>query len=93
ACTALLALSPSSHGARGLLARMYLNTGRFAEAADVYRRLTELLEEPRSAYWDHMTAASAAQDWDAVRASAQAIGMELSSTSGVVEETWGWVII
>ncbi|MEC3888831.1 bacterial transcriptional activator domain-containing protein [Xanthomonas campestris] len=93
ACTALLALSPSSHGARGLLARMYLNTGRFAEAADVYRQLIELLEEPRSAYWDHMTAASAAQDWDAVRASAQAIGMELSSTSGVVEETWGWVII
>ncbi|MCP3040289.1 hypothetical protein K6X12_14505 [Xanthomonas euvesicatoria pv. allii] len=93
ACTALLELSPGSHGARGLLARMYLDTGRFAEAAAVYRQLTELLEEPRSAHWDHMTAASAAQDWDAVRASAQAIGMELSSTGGVVEETWGWVII
>ncbi|MCE4370975.1 hypothetical protein [Xanthomonas hortorum] len=93
ACTALLELSPGSHGARGLLGRMYLNTGRFAEAAEVYRQLTELMEEPRSAHWDHMTAASAAQQWDAVRASALAIGMELSSTSGVVEENWGWVIV
>ncbi|CAD7720125.1 hypothetical protein LMG31884_31380 [Xanthomonas hydrangeae] len=93
ACTALLDLSPSSHGARGLLGRMYLNTGRFAEAAEVYRQLTELMEEPRSAHWDHMTAASAAQQWEAVRASALAIGMELSSTSGVVEENWGWVIV
>lgn len=40
-----------------------------------------------------MTAASAAQQWEAVRASALAIGMELSSTSGVVEENWGWVIV
>lgn len=47
------------------------------------------MEEPRSAHWDHMTAASAAQQWDAVRASALALGMELSGTSGVVEETWG----
>ncbi|MBB5736918.1 tetratricopeptide (TPR) repeat protein [Xanthomonas arboricola] len=93
ACTALLALSPGSHGARGLLGRMYLNTGRFAEATEVYRQLTELMEEPRSAHWDHMTSASAAQQWDAVRASALALGMELSSTSGVVEETWGWVIV
>ncbi|CAH2707558.1 hypothetical protein NCPPB1935_07265 [Xanthomonas campestris pv. nigromaculans] len=93
ACTALLELSPGSHGARGLLGRMYLNTGRFAEAAEVYRQLTELMEEPRSAHWDHMTAASAAQQWEAVRASALAIGMELSSTSGVVEENWGWVIV
>ncbi|MER3052681.1 hypothetical protein ABS769_02140 [Xanthomonas hortorum] len=93
ACTALLELSPGSHGARGLLGRMYLNTGRFAEAAEVYRQLTELMEEPRSAHWDHMTAASAAQQWEAVRASALAIGMELSNTSGVVEESWGWVIV
>ncbi|MBB4132306.1 hypothetical protein [Xanthomonas sp. 3075] len=93
ACVALLELSPGSHGARGLLARMYLNTGRFAEAAAVQQQLIASMEEPRAAYWDHMTAASAAQDWDAVRASAQAIGMELSSTSGVVEENWGWVIV
>ena len=40
-----------------------------------------------------MSAASAARDWDAVRRSAAALGMELSSHEGVVEEPWGWVII
>ncbi|MCD0246922.1 hypothetical protein JWH04_17700 [Xanthomonas melonis] len=93
ACTALLERSPDSHGARGLLARMYLETGRFADAAAAYRQLTVLMDEPRSAHWDHLTAASAAQDWPAVRASAQALGMQLSSSEGVVEEDWGWVIV
>ncbi|MBE5268992.1 tetratricopeptide repeat protein [Stenotrophomonas sp. B2] len=93
AATALLELSPGSHGARGTLARMYMETGRFSDAQACYAQLIELLEEPNAAHWDHMSAASAAHDWDAVRRSATAIGMELSSTEGVVEEPWGWVII
>ncbi|NYF35841.1 hypothetical protein [Stenotrophomonas sp. JAI102] len=93
AVTALLALSPGSHGARGMLASSYLVAKRFEEAAQHYRHLTEVLEEPRSAHWDHMTAASAARDWPAVRHSAAAIGMELESTDGPVEENFGWVII
>ncbi|MBH1591169.1 hypothetical protein I5U77_01690 [Stenotrophomonas maltophilia] len=93
AATALLELSPGSHGARGTLARMYMETGRFSDAQACYAQLIELLEEPNAAHWDHMSAASAAHDWDAVRGSAAAIGMELSSTEGVVEEPWGWVII
>ncbi|MBW8777173.1 MAG: tetratricopeptide repeat protein, partial [Stenotrophomonas sp.] len=93
AAQALLAASPGSHGARGTLARMYMETGRFSEAQACYAQLVELLEEPSAAHWDHMSAASAARDWDAVRRSAAAIGMELSSQDGVVEEPWGWVII
>ncbi|WP_372372352.1 hypothetical protein ACCQ13_05145 [Xanthomonas sp. NCPPB 1638] len=93
ACMDLLQQSPGSHGARGLLARMYLETGRFADAAAVYWQLTRLMDEPRSAHWDHMTAASAAQDWAAVRASAQAVGLDLCSAEGVVEEALGWVIV
>ncbi len=93
AAQALLAASPGSHGARGTLARMYMETGRFSEAQACYAQLVELLEEPNAAHWDHMSAASAARDWDAVRRSAAAIGMELSSQDGVVEEPWGWVII
>jgi len=93
AAQALLAASPGSHGARGTLARMYMETGRFSEAQACYAQLVELLEEPNAAHWDHMSAASAARDWDAVRRSAAAIGMELSSQEGVVEEPWGWVII
>ena len=93
AAQALLALSPGSHGARGTLANMYMETGRFSEAQACYAQMVEMLEEPNAAHWDHMSAASAARDWDAVRRSAAAIGMELSSTEGVVEEPWGWVII
>jgi tetratricopeptide (TPR) repeat protein len=93
AARSLLELSPGSHGARGTLARMYMETGRFSEAQACYAQLVELLEEPNAAHWDHMSAASAARDWDAVRRSAAAIGMELSSQDGVVEEPWGWVII
>lgn len=93
AAKALLELSPGSHGARGTLARMYMETGRFSDAQACYAQLIELLEEPNAAHWDHMSAASAAHDWEAVRRSAAAIGMELSSTEGVVEEPWGWVII
>lgn len=93
AARSLLELSPGSHGARGTLARMYMETGRFSEAQACYAQLVELLEEPNAAHWDHMSAASAARDWDAVRRSAKAIGMELSSQEGVVEEPWGWVII
>ena len=93
AAQALLALSPGSHGARGTLARMYMETGRFSDAQACYAQLVETLEDPNAAHWDHMSAASAARDWDAVRRSAAAIGMELSSQDGVVEEPWGWVII
>jgi len=93
AARSLLELSPGSHGARGTLARMYMETGRFSEAQACYAQLVELLEDPNAAHWDHMSAASAARDWDAVRRSAKAIGMELSSQEGVVEEPWGWVII
>lgn len=93
AARSLLELSPGSHGARGTLARMYMETGRFSEAQACYAQLVELLDEPNAAHWDHMSAASAARDWDAVRRSAAAIGMELSSQDGVVEEPWGWVII
>lgn len=93
ACTALLALSPGSHGARGLLATALMTQQRFDEAKQHYRHLTETLEEPRSVHWDHMTAASAARDWDAVRHSAAAIGMTLSNDTGPVEENSGWVII
>lgn len=93
ACSALLAASPGSHGARNLLAMALMAMHRFQDAATQYRHLTEVLEEPRSAHWDHMTAASAARDWEAVRASAAAIGMQLESTQGPVEEDFGWVII
>lgn len=93
ACSALLALSPGSHGARNLLAMALMAMQRFPDAAAQYRHLTEVLEEPRSAHWDHMTAASAARDWAAVRTSAAAVGMELDSTEGPVEENFGWVII
>ena len=92
AARSLLELSPGSHGARGTLARMYMETGRFSEAQACYAQLVELLDEPNAAHWDHMSAASAARDWTRGR-SAAAIGMELSSQEGVVEEPWGWVII
>lgn len=72
---------------------MYMETGRFSEAQACYAQLVEMLDEPNAAHWDHMSAASAARDWDAVRRSAAALGMELSSHEGVVEEPWGWVII
>lgn len=93
AVTALLALSPGSHGARGMLAAGYMSAKRFGDAQQQYRHLTEVLEEPRSAHWDHMTAASAARDWAAVRHSAAAIDMQLESVDGPVEENFGWVII
>lgn len=93
ACTALLALSPDAQEARSLLAGALMSMGRFQDAAAHYRLLTEATDAPRSAYWDHMTAASAARDWDAVRASAAALGMALEGSEGVVEEAWGTVII
>lgn len=93
AAQALLAASPASHGARSTLARMYMETGRFSEAQACYAELAERLEDPGAAHWDHMSAASAARDWDAVRRSAAAIGLQLSSQDGVVEEPWGWMII
>lgn len=93
ACTALLALSPGSHGARGMLAKSFMTTQRFSDAAQQYRHLADTLDEPRSAHWDHMTAASAAGDWAAVRHSAAANGIELEAGEGPVEGDYGWVII
>ena len=93
ACNALLELSPDSHGARSLLAQRLLQAGRFEESVAAYRVLTERMEEPRSAHWDLMTAASAAGDWASVRASAKAIGMQLGEGEGPIEEDFGWVII
>ncbi len=91
AARSLLELSPGSHGAR--------HAGAYVHGNRPFQRRPSLLctaggaaGEPNAAHWDHMSAASAARDWDAVRRSA-ALGMELSSQQGVVEEPWGWVII
>jgi hypothetical protein len=69
----------------------------FAEAAATYQRLAGLLENPRAALWDHMTCATAAGDWQAVRASAKKLEIELDSNTGSdsdpIEEDWGWIII
>ncbi|WP_263144098.1 hypothetical protein [Pseudomonas sp. RIT-PI-AD] len=91
----VLAVKPELSDAHFLLAHALMRQARFAEAADCYLHLSHSDHEDtaRSALWDYMTAASAAENWDAVRQGAQRIGMTLSSDSGPVEEEWGWVII
>ncbi|MEL6078961.1 tetratricopeptide repeat protein, partial [Stenotrophomonas maltophilia] len=45
AARSLMELSPGSHGARGTLARMYMENGRFRESQACYAQLVELLED------------------------------------------------
>ena len=46
AARSLLELSPGSHGARGTLARMYMETGRFSEAQACYAQLVDCWTSP-----------------------------------------------
>ncbi|KAF1054294.1 MAG: hypothetical protein GAK43_00960 [Stenotrophomonas maltophilia] len=80
-------------GARHLLALALRQLERFDEAAAQYLALSELDDAPDSVLWDHMTAATAAGDWAAVRAGAKRLEIELSGSEGPVEESWGWVIL
>lgn len=92
-CQPILASDPSRQNTRRLQAYALCRLQRFAEAAECYLTLAEQLDDPRPALWDHMTAASAAGDWPAVRESALRMDMQLSSTAGPIEEDWGWVVI
>jgi hypothetical protein len=78
-----------------LLATGQRQQKHFAEAAATYQHLAGLQENPRSALWDHMTCATAAGDWDAVRASVKQLGIELENDtgSGPIDDDYGWIII
>jgi tetratricopeptide (TPR) repeat protein len=76
-----------------LLAEALQKQQRFNDAASAWLRLADVLEEPRPALWDHMTCATAAGDWDAVRASAARLDFTFDSASGPINEDWEWVII
>ncbi len=93
ACEAILSIDPQMVGAHHLKALALRQQKQFSAAATAYQGLIDLLEEPRPALWDHMTAASAVGDWDAVRRSAKRLEMELTGESGPIQEEWHWVII
>ena len=92
-CLALLALANDAHGARRLLATSLMEQRRFADAAARYLEVCEANPDDRSPRWDYLTAASAAEDWAGVRATAAHLGMELSTDEGPIDEDWGWVIL
>ncbi|MDR2189502.1 MAG: hypothetical protein LBE62_15875 [Azonexus sp.] len=94
-CRELLAISPTSYGAQQILAQALMAQERFAEAADVFLALSEKSENPNNLLWDHMTAASAAGDWAAVRQSARRLELDLEAApeDAPIEENRGWVII
>ncbi|MDR2689291.1 MAG: hypothetical protein LBB76_05985 [Azoarcus sp.] len=92
-CEAAIAHAPAQQDLHRLLGNALARQKRFPQAAATYLRLAELLENPHPALWDHMTCACAAGDWDAVRASAARLEIELESNSGPIDEDWGWIII
>ncbi|MGN6150712.1 MAG: hypothetical protein ACTHOH_01730 [Lysobacteraceae bacterium] len=97
-CLDLLARSPDAQGARRLLAHALMTQRRFADAAVRHRELCEADPDDRSARWDHLAAATAAEDWTTVRAVAAELGMTLEpgdgdAGGGAIDEDWGWVIV
>ena len=87
----LLKLSPEAQIPRRLWAESAMNMCDFATAVGLREELVGLVEEPGDDLWDLMTAASAAQEWDKVRAAAARLKIELTEGDGPVEEGWGWV--
>ncbi|GHT91461.1 hypothetical protein FACS1894116_00020 [Betaproteobacteria bacterium] len=88
-----LRAEPERESLLRLLAEALQKQQRFAEAAAAWRRLADVLEEPSPALWDHMICATAAGDWDAVRASAARLDFKFDSSSGPINEDWEWAII
>lgn len=92
----LLVHDPEAFGARSLLAKSLMHQQAFSQAAREYHGLIEALPEEQDYKWEYLTAASAAQDWSAVRQMAATLDMELTETTNDDEapnEQWGWIII
>lgn len=83
-------------GARNLLAKSLMQQRAFDQAASEYQNLIDAQPEDQDYKWEYLTAASAAQDWAAVRQMATALDIEMTQTASdndAPDESWGWVII
>ncbi len=85
---AMLALEPGNTRIELLLASLDREAGRLEESLARLDRLVEREPRPGNHDWDRMVTATLLERWDAVRASAIRIGMNLKG-EGPIEEAWG----
>lgn len=88
ALEALLALEPDAHGPRHRLAGIEQRRGRHEQAL---AHLDALIPhaEPGELDWDRMSAATIVGNWDAVRSSAQRLGLEGFEGEGPIDVPMG----
>jgi tetratricopeptide (TPR) repeat protein len=85
---AMLTLEPGNTRIELLLASLDREAGRLEEALSRLDRLVEREPRPGNHDWDRMVVATLLGRWDAVRASAIRIGMNVQG-EGPIEEAWG----
>ena len=85
---AMLTLEPGNTRIELLLASLDREAGRLEESLARLDRLVEREPRPGNHDWDRMVTATLLERWDAVRASAIRIGMNLKG-EGPIEEAWG----
>lgn len=85
-------LTPDYLGPLRMLALVAIRQQDFAEAQKWQQLIVEkTTEDPRNDLWDLLTYSSANQDWETARDVAKRLEIPLKSTSGVINEDWGWV--
>jgi hypothetical protein len=75
------------------LAKTLFNTQKYLEAQALFSALSELETTDTDHQWDILVCASINKDWPTARQAALAIGMELDSESGQIDENWGSILI
>lgn len=90
-CKQMIDVVPEYRGPRMMLAEASMQQKLFQQAIECYQQLVEQTDEPRNILWDLMTAASAAEQWDLVRETAEKIDIKLTPGEGEINEDWGWV--
>ncbi|MCB1051269.1 MAG: tetratricopeptide repeat protein [Acidobacteria bacterium] len=89
----LLALSPQAKRSLHIAANIEVELGRYESALSRYNQLLELTEEPQEIHWRRMLPATLLGHWDLVRESCAAVGINLDTDSGPIEENWGVIRI
>ena len=80
---------PNARNSRAMLAELARSRGDHDVALEHLNVLVKIEPDVGSHHWGRIVAATLEDEWDTVRESAKAIGLELRSTEGPVEEEWG----
>ena len=85
----VIEFDPHARNSRVMLSALAREAGDYDEALEHLDILVQIEPETPSHHWDRIVVGTVEDQWDVVRASGAALGMEFATSEGPIQENWG----